>query len=123
MKYDITVVLAKHISELNEILRRYGVESKSALISAAEEDIVFQRALLMSVGYIGELSKKLDGDIKSGNPHIHWRRLSNSRNIIFHEYDIVDVEIISNVVFSDIRKLEDVLKEQKNGCRNGERSP
>jgi uncharacterized protein with HEPN domain len=112
MKHDVSRVLAKHISELDMILKQYAIKEKSDLVSKAEDDIVFQRAVLMSVGYIGELSKKLDDEIRLKNPQIHWRRLSNSRNIIFHDYDIVDIEIISSVIFSDIKKLGNLLTKE-----------
>lgn len=110
MKHDVKIVLIKHIKELFEILDRYRVSDKSSLISIAGTDLVFQKAVLMSVGYIGELSKKLDDNIKTFNPNINWRRLSTSRNIIFHDYDIVDMEIISNVIFKDISALR-LIKE------------
>ncbi len=109
MKHEINRVLKKHINELYDILEKYNAKDKNTLIVKAESDIVFQRAVLMSVGYIGELSKKLDEKIKDSNPSINWRRLSNTRNIIFHDYDIVDIEIISNVVFKDIQFLSKIL--------------
>jgi len=71
--------------------------------------MVFEKAVLMSVGCIGELSKKLDDHIRAANPNINWRRLDASRNIIFHEYDIVDMEIISSVIFRDISALQRIL--------------
>lgn len=105
MKNDVTSVLIKHINELYQILNRYNISDKLNFVSEAETDLVFQKAILMSVGYIGELSKKLNDDIKNFNPAVNWRRLSTSRNIIFHDYDIVDMEIISSVVFKDIAAL------------------
>jgi len=110
MKHDITAVLIKHIQELYQILDKYNISDKLNFISEAETDMIFQKAILMSVGYIGELSKKLDDDIKKANPNVNWRRLSTSRNIIFHDYDIVDMEIISSVIFRDISSLR-LMKE------------
>jgi uncharacterized protein with HEPN domain len=109
MKHDITDVLRRHIADLSVILARYEVADKESLVSAAAADMVFEKAILMTVGYIGELSKKLDDGIISANPQINWRRLGRSRNIIFHDYDIVDMEIIASVIFKDIELLKTLL--------------
>ena len=102
--------MKKHIEELFQILAQYSVTDRKALVVAAEADIVFQKTVLMSVGTIGELSKKMDDDFKAEHPEINWRRLGTARNIIFHEYDIVDMDIISVVVFKDIAALNIVLE-------------
>ena len=110
MKHDLTAVMVKHIKELYQILDKYNISDRLNFISTAETDLVLQKAVLMSVGYIGELSKKLDDGIKQSNTNINWRRLGTSRNIIFHDYDVVDMEIIASVVFKDISALR-LIKE------------
>lgn len=109
MKRDYKDILKKHIRELFQILSQYDVTDKKSLVERAETDIVFQKAILMSVGYIGELSKKMDPADKPEDVGVNWRRLGTSRNIIFHEYDIVDIEIISTVVFRDIVALSKII--------------
>lgn len=111
MRYDAAAVLEKHIAELYQILDKYNVSDKSTLVLTAETDLVFQKAVLMTVGYIGELSKKMDDNLKISAPDVNWRRLGTSRNIIFHDYDIVDMEIIASVIFSDIAALRRLLSE------------
>jgi len=110
MRNDVSAVMIKHIKELNHILHKYNIFDKTSLVSESEKDLIFQKAVLMSVGYIGELSKKLDDGIIKSNPNVNWRRLGKSRNIIFHDYDIVDMEIISSVIFKDIALLR-LIKE------------
>lgn len=114
MKRDIARVMKKHIDELFQILAKYDVPDRQRLVAVGEADMVFQKAVLMSVGYVGELAKKLDDEFKAKYPGINWRRLSASRNIIFHEYDIVDMEIISSVVFKDIYALRSALDDAGN---------
>jgi uncharacterized protein with HEPN domain len=101
--------MKKHIDELFQILAQYSVTDRKSFVSTAESNLVFQRAVLMSVGYIGELSKKLDDAFKAEHPEINWRRLGTSRNTIFHDYDIVDMKIISTVVFKDVNALRTAL--------------
>ena len=117
MKHDVMSVLIKHIKELYQILDMYNVSNKLSFVSVADADLVFQKAILMSVGYIGELSKKLDDGIKQLNPNVNWRRLGTSRNVIFHDYDIVDMEIISSVVFKDISALRLIKEVDVNDIR------
>jgi uncharacterized protein with HEPN domain len=109
MRHNYESILRKHVNELFDILQQYSITNQQSLVSVSESNMVFQKAILMSVGYIGELSKKLDGDFKTEHPEIHWRRLGTSRNIIFHDYDIVDMRIIATVVFKDIKLLHSSL--------------
>ena len=113
MKRDVVPIILKHIDELYEILMQYKAHNFTSFETISDEDLVFQRAVLMSVGYIGELSKKLDDHIKKQHPEINWRRLSVSRNIIFHDYDIVDMRIVATVIFRDIAILRDVLAQSE----------
>ena len=111
MKRDITRIMIRHLGELDAILAQYGVTGRIGLLEAAEDNLVFEKAILMTVGYIGELSNKVDDSIMQAHPEISWRRLSRSRNIIFHDYDIVDMEIIASVIFKDIAKLRLIFEE------------
>ena len=113
MRGSVASVMRKHVSELFQILMQYGATDRESFVDMAETDRVFQKAALMCVGYIGELSKKMDDGFKVEHPEVNWRRLGTSRNIIFHEYDIVDIEIISTVVFKDIAALQ-ALFDQRN---------
>jgi len=113
MKRDISRILKRHIGELDAILTQYSVTDRQSLLKAAQENLVFEKAVLMTVGYIGELSNKLDEETMRANPEINWRRLSRSRNIIFHDYDIVDMEIIASVIFRDIAKLRLLFEEDQ----------
>jgi uncharacterized protein with HEPN domain len=90
-------------------LGNHNVTERADLVSVSKGSIEFQKAVLMCVGYIGELSKKVDDGIKQDNPGINWRRLEKSRNIIFHDYDIVSMEVIASVIFNDIKALLDIL--------------
>ena len=110
MRSNLTTILLKHIKEMYSILEQYGISDKSKFVSVSEKDLVFQKAILMCVEYIGELSKKLDESVRKNNSDLNWRRLSTSRNIIFHDYDIVDMDIISSVIFKDINALK-LIKE------------
>jgi len=112
MRHDVSAVMKKHIEELFQILDQYGVTNARDFVQKSESDMVFQKAVLMCVGYIGELSKKLDEALKLQNPQINWRRLGTSRNIIFHDYDITDMGIVSTVVFRDVTALRAALS----GC-------
>ena len=110
MKYSVASILLKHVNELFQILAQYAVTDRKSFAAIGESDLVFQKAVLMCVGYIGELSKKMDDEVKAKHPEVNWRRLGTSRNIIFHDYDVVDMEIISTVVFKDITALQAVLE-------------
>lgn len=106
MKHDASAVLIKHIGELCQILEKYHVFDKASLLAACETDMVFQKAVLMSVAFISGLSKKADERSRRFNKGVDWHRLGVARDIIFHDCGIVDMEIISSVIFEDITMLK-----------------
>ena len=56
MKHDNISIIQKHINELFQIMAQYSVTDSKSFVAVSETELVFQKAVLMSVGYIGELS-------------------------------------------------------------------
>jgi uncharacterized protein with HEPN domain len=49
-------------------------------------DLKLKRALMMSVGIIGEAASHLSESIRSAHPEIAWRDIIAMRNYLFHVY-------------------------------------
>ncbi|MEE1943616.1 HepT-like ribonuclease domain-containing protein [Pedobacter sp. KR3-3] len=56
-------------------------------------DPVLSRALIRSLEIIGEASAKVDPEFKSLYPNVEWRKMSNTRNRLIHDYFGVDYDI------------------------------
>lgn len=51
---------------------------------------------------IGEAAARLDDDLTSAQPTVRWRAMKGMRNVIAHEYGVVDHEIVWNALSSDL---------------------
>ena len=61
-----------------------------------------KRAVTQTLANIGELVRKLSDDFKSQNKSIPWAAIRKTRNVIVHEYDDVDYEIVWHIATADI---------------------
>ncbi|MCZ4221898.1 HepT-like ribonuclease domain-containing protein [Pedobacter rhodius] len=81
------IELLKHIlEEVSFILNSVKEKTKEAVIN----DPILSRAIIRSLEIIGEASSKIDSDFKSIHPNIEWRKMSNTRNRLIHDYFGID---------------------------------
>ncbi|MDR1000062.1 MAG: DUF86 domain-containing protein [Clostridiales bacterium] len=71
---------------------------------------IIRRAICMTLLNIGELQQKLSDDYKRKHGAVPWAAIRKTRNVIAHEYDKVDWDIIWNVSTVDIKELAGILK-------------
>ena len=57
---------------------------------------------------IGEAASKITEDTKADNPELEWSEIIALRNLLVHEYYIIDAFIIWNIIMEDMP----ILKEQ-----------
>jgi uncharacterized protein with HEPN domain len=57
-------------------------------------DIEKQDAVIRRLEIIGEASRRLSEEIKAAYPEVPWRKMIGMRNIIIHEYDDVDMNVV-----------------------------
>ena len=69
-------------------------------------DPVLSRTIIRSLEIIGEASAKVDPDFKMEHPHIEWRKMSNTRNRLIHDYFGVDYDIVWDVITTKLPDLE-----------------
>ena len=63
-------------------------------------------AVVRNLEVIGEAAKNISSDIKGNITDMEWKRLSNLRNILIHEYFGVDNEILWDIVVNKIPPLK-----------------
>ena len=68
-------------------------------------------AILYQITIIGEATKRLSPEFCQQHPEIPWRNLAAMRNIIVHEYDQVDFEVVWDVIQDKIPKLLSQLEQ------------
>ncbi len=69
------------------------------------EDETLKRAVIRSIEIIGEATKKVDTDFKALHPHVEWKRMAGSRDIMIHDYFGIDYDIVWNIIEEKIPEL------------------
>ncbi|MBO4886124.1 MAG: DUF86 domain-containing protein [Clostridia bacterium] len=87
------------------------IEAFTSGRAAAEltADRMWQKAVVMSLINIGELSKSFTDDYLAAMPEIPWKAIRGFRNIAAHQYGIIDIDDVYKTVMEDIPSLKAAL--------------
>ena len=91
------------------------IEAFTALRDPAElmRDRMWQKAIVMSLINIGELSKSFTEDYLAAMPGIPWKAIRGFRNIAAHKYGIIDFEDVYKTILEDIPRLKQTLLDRE----------
>ena len=70
-----------------------------------ELDFIRQSAILYQIIIVGEATKRLSQAYRLQHPDIPWKRIAGLRDILAHQYDRVDDDIIWAVIQQEIPEL------------------
>ncbi len=65
-------------------------------------DLMRQEAILRNLEIIGEAVRHLPQEFKDKYPDMEWAKISGLRNILIHEYFVVDLDIVWDVIKNKI---------------------
>lgn len=101
------IELLNHIlDEVSFVLNAVKGKEKDFVIN----DPILSRAIIRSLEIIGEASAKVDPDFKLEHPQVEWRKMSNTRNKLIHDYFGVDYDIVWDIITSKLPDLEQVIQ-------------
>lgn len=72
-------------------------------------DPMVSHAVLRSFTVLGEACKRIDDDVKLKNQHIPWQKIVGIRNILSHEYEDINLQIIGKIITDDLPNLKTEL--------------
>jgi uncharacterized protein with HEPN domain len=100
-------LLIEDIWEAVEKVERYtaGMTKK-----AFEKDEKTIDAVVRNLGIIGEAASRLPDDFKEEHREIEWGQIVGLRHRIVHEYFGVDLEIVWQIIYSDLPVLKEKLR-------------
>lgn len=67
-------------------------------------------AILYQITIIGEATKRLSLELRQQHPEIPWRNIAGMRDVIVHEYDQVDLDVVWDVVQNQLPELLTLIK-------------
>jgi uncharacterized protein with HEPN domain len=73
-------------------------------------DSMLADAVVFNLLVIGEAAGKIPQDIRNAYPAIPWQQIVGLRNVIAHEYFGLDLDIIWDVVVSELPILRHTVK-------------
>jgi len=74
-----------------------------------------QAAILYRLIVIGEATKRLSNEFREQYPMIPWRQMAGLRDVVIHDYDELDLDILWNVIHIN---LPDILPEIQTILKN-----
>jgi uncharacterized protein with HEPN domain len=89
------------VTAIQRILRYTDGVSRTDL-EANDEKL---SAILYQISIIGEATKRLSPTFRDAHPEIPWREIAGMRNVIVHEYDQLDLDVIWDVVQNKLSEL------------------
>ena len=76
-----------------------------------EANVEKQDAVIRRIELIGEATKRLESGFKDQFPDIPWRKMAGMRDILIHEYDQIDLDLIWKVVVDELPILKRSIRE------------
>jgi len=75
-----------------------------------EADRRTQAAVLYEIIIIGEAANRLSLEFRAQHAAIPWKDIIGMRNLLAHQYDQVDAEVVWDVIHQDIPELMTLLE-------------
>lgn len=100
-------IYLEHIIESIDVIEKYakGQTLDSFLHAPKDQDAIIRR-----IEIIGEAVKNLAEDFKGKYPDVPWQDAADMRNILIHEYFVVDVKTVWDTVNNDLPKLKQQIQ-------------
>ena len=99
------IIRQKILSEIADIEEFTAGKSPDEL----KADRMYQKAIVMSLINIGELSKSFTQDYLDSIPQIPWKAIRGFRNIAAHQYEIIDFDDVQKTIREDLPVLKSAL--------------
>jgi uncharacterized protein with HEPN domain len=68
-------------------------------------DVMRQSAILYQMTIVGEATKRLSREYREQHPEIPWNQMAGMRDIISHQYDRLDLDVVWEVIQQDLPEL------------------
>lgn len=73
-------------------------------------ELLIQHAVIYNLQVMGEAAKRVDAAYRKEHPEIPWRSMTGLRDVLIHDYEVVDMARVWAVVNDDLPKLKKTLR-------------
>ena len=73
------------------------------------KNIHCQDAVVRRIEIIGEAARRVSPETRAKYPEIEWREMTGMRNLVIHEYDVVDIAQVWDTVRNQLPPLIEKL--------------
>ncbi len=67
-------------------------------------------AILYQIGIVGEATKRLSSEFREQNDHIPWSKVAGMRDIIIHQYDRLDLDVVWAVIQQSLPEFLEMIQ-------------
>lgn len=98
-------------SVLDIVTAAQQIQRYSAALTRAqlEQDDEKQAAILYRIAVIGEAVKRISPAFRAQHPQVPWRKIAGMRDIVLHQYDRVNLDLVWSVIETQLPQLLDTL--------------
>lgn len=68
-----------------------------------------QDAVVRRIEIVGEAARRVSQETRDKYPQIPWREMTSMRNLVIHEYDVVDIKQVWDTVQNKLPPLVEEL--------------
>ena len=105
------IKIREYCEDIQTTISRYG-----ASFEIFQEDRDYQQSTAFCVLQIGELVGKLSEDYRNATKeHMPWPQIKGMRNIVVHDYESLNIEIMWSIITKNILELQQFCDEQLAG--------
>lgn len=99
-------ILTDIILAVQQVLRYAETLDRDRLAQDDEK----QAAILYRIVIIGEATKRLSIELRAQYSDIPWRQMAGLRDVVIHDYDELDLDILWNIIQINLPNLEPQLQ-------------
>jgi len=78
---------------------------KGKTLDDFHEDMLCQDAVTRRLEIIGEAVSRISSETKQQYRHLPWQAMRSTRNVVIHEYDAIEFDVIWDILKNDLPPL------------------